>query len=173
MRSLYFVFVLLLVAILTRGCFQYGKRVAVELYVVPRAYSCSLLFDNGVFMYELNKESIVKSKNDCCFKYMSKKDYVIARYYQSFSMSSKRILELLVNDKGSVNNSRFKTNPRALMLFHNGSLKPDSVFIYRDMHFKYNSGSYWMNEDFKEFFFNALPQEMKENWVDSSTIKYL
>ena len=44
---------------LAESCSNYKtEKIILELYASPKSYSCSMLFNNGIFNFRLNKKSL-------------------------------------------------------------------------------------------------------------------
>jgi hypothetical protein len=140
-------------------------KVSLELYASPKYYSCSMLFNNGVFNYELNKKDIIKSKEDCCFGYNDQShDSIVTMCYRRFILEKGTYDSLFYFDY-KIDDSFFISPPCALFLIKKNNGKLDSIFIDRSMNFKRNGKVFKSSKRLDDFFYKALSTELKENWA--------
>jgi hypothetical protein len=141
------------------------EKIVLELYASPKSYSCSLLFNNGIFNYTLNKRDVIESKEDCCFGYSDQsKDSVVSMCYRHFIIE-KSMYDSLFNFDDNIQDSFFISPPCALFLIKKENNKLDTIFIDRGLNIKYDKKVFRASKKFDAFFYRMLTPELKQNWV--------
>jgi hypothetical protein len=141
----------------------------IDLYGCPRNFSCSFSYDVGIFRYALKKKNIVNLKSDCCFLYKTvnkNKDSVIEMSYSKIVLT-KKIFDTLFQSSNLINDSIYQQSPRALFLVKKSLHNIDTIFLDKNLTIRYGFQTFKANKGLVDFFYNNLPLEVKENWIEN------